>query len=91
MNDLGVLEEASREQCIAESGMSLAGTSLVNVERTPGVVRSRLVARDFKRKGDGCRVEMSAAMPLWEAKRFLFRMVAGLVCQPQADYVMIPI
>ena len=37
-------------------------------------IRSRLVARDFKVKGDGREFEVFAAMPLLEAKRILFRM-----------------
>ena len=37
-------------------------------------IRSRLVARDFKVKGDGREFEVFAAMPPLEAKRILFSM-----------------
>ena len=42
-------------------------------------VRCRLVARDFKSKGDqGEMAELFAAMPPLEAKKSLFRMVAAV-------------
>ena len=38
------------------------------------VVRSRLVARDFRKKGETERFDLFAAMPPLEAKRMLFQM-----------------
>ena len=40
-------------------------------------VRCRLVAGDFKPKGDKDREDLFAAMPPLEAKKLLFRKVAG--------------
>ena len=40
-------------------------------------VRSRLVGRDFRTKGEGVRNDLFAAMPPLEAKKVLFRMTAG--------------
>ena len=38
------------------------------------IIRSRLVARDFRVKGESDRSDLFAAMPPLEAKRMLFRM-----------------
>lgn len=64
MNDLVVFEEASWEQCVAESCTPLATTRRVNVEKASGEVWSRLAAGGFKPKGDGLQADMFAAMPL---------------------------
>ena len=40
-------------------------------------VRCRLVARDFRVKGEGHRDDLFAAMPPLEAKKLLFKMAAA--------------
>ena len=40
------------------------------------IIRSRLVARDFKKRGEADRFELFAVTPPLEAKRMLFRMAA---------------
>ena len=39
-------------------------------------VRSKWVARDFKKKGEGGREDIFAAMPPLEAKKLLFALAA---------------
>ena len=48
------------------------------------LVRSRLVARDFKNNGESCRFDLYAAMPPIEAKRMIFRMAVELNKQEPA-------
>ena len=77
MMKLGVWIDASLDECLAKTGKPPISTRWVDVDKgTNGIVdiRSRLVARDFKIRGDGREFEVFAAMPPLEAKRLLFRM-----------------
>ena len=77
MEKLGVWEWASWEECIEKTGKPPVTTKWVDVDKGRNgkpEVRSRLVARDFKVKGDERQFEVFAAMPPLEAKRLLFRM-----------------
>ena len=79
MEGLGVWEAATWDECMAATGRPPVTTRWVDVDKgRDGVteIRSRLVARDFKVKGDGREFEVFAAMPPIEAKRILFRMAA---------------
>ena len=80
MDKVGLYEPASLEECFRETGRQPISTRWVDVnkgsEERPDV-RSRLVARDFKPKGERDRGDLFAAMPPLEAKKMLFRMAAG--------------
>jgi hypothetical protein len=52
-------------------------------------IRCRLVARDFRVKGEGHRDDLFAAMPPLEAKRFLFLMAASTWGAPDPVKVML--
>ena len=72
MKELGVFERSTREECVARTRKSPITTRWIDTnkgtEENP-VVRSRLVARDFKKKGEMERYDLFAAMPPLEAKR----------------------
>ena len=77
MQGIGVWEESTREECWASTGKLPVTTKWVDVDKGRNgevKVRSRLVARDFRVKGDDRQFEVFAAMPPIEAKRLLFRM-----------------
>ena len=78
MRNLGVGEEVDEQECWEKTGKAPVTTKFVRVNKgtkeEPNV-RARLVARDFKVKGDG-RDDLFAAMPPLEAKKMLFRMAA---------------
>ena len=77
MKELGVWEPSTWEECIEKTGKVPVSTRWVDVDKGRegrAEIRSRLVARDFKVKGDGREFEVFAAMPPLEAKRILFRM-----------------
>ena len=77
MIDLGVFETSSWEECLRTTGKAPITTNWIDTDRGSNgevMVRSRLVARDFKRKGEVDRFELFAAIPPLEAKRMLFRM-----------------
>ena len=77
MTKIGVWIGASYDECLAKMGKPPISTRWVDVDKgRNGIVdvRSRLVARDFKVRGDGREFEVFAAMPPLEAKRLLFRM-----------------
>ena len=79
MEGIGVWEPATEEECIAATGKPPVSTRWVDVNKGRGGevdLRCRIVARDFKVKGDGRESEVFAAMPPIEAKRMLFRMAA---------------
>ena len=72
MTNLGVWTKASFDECMEMTGRPPISTRWVDVDKgRNGVVdlRSRLVARDFKVRGDGREFEVFAAMPPSEAKR----------------------
>ena len=74
---MGVFEKSTREECVARTRKSPITTRWIDTnkgtEENP-MVRSRLVARDFKKKGEVERYDLFAAMPPLEAKRMLFQM-----------------
>ena len=77
MDDIGVFEESSEEECIRLTGAPHVSTKWVDTDKggpEDPLIRSRLVARGFKTKGDNDRSDLFAAMPPLEAKRLLFRM-----------------
>ena len=57
-----------RQECVAETGTPPISTKWVDVDKGS---RSRLVARDFRVKGESERSDLFAAMPPLEAKRTL--------------------
>ena len=78
MVNLGIWERATYEECKLNTGRGPVSTTWVDVGKgrdgRPDF-RSRLVARDFKERGDGREFDVFAAMPGLEAKRLLFRMI----------------
>ena len=77
MLGIGVWEESTWEDCLANTGKPPVTTKWVDIDKGRNgevKVRSRLVARDFRVKGDDRQFEVFAAMPPIEAKRLLFRM-----------------
>ena len=68
---------ATWEECVEETGRPPISTKWVDVNKgmvQNQIIRSRLVARDFRVKGESDRSDLFAAMPPLEAKRMLFRM-----------------
>jgi hypothetical protein len=77
MEKIGVWEPATWEECMQKTGRPPITTKWVDVDKGRGgevLVRSRLVARDFKIKGDDRGFDVFAATPPLELKRLLFRM-----------------
>ena len=77
MEGLGVWVASSRNECIEMTGKEPVTTKWVDVNKGRDgevLIRSRLVARDFKGKHEAHQFEVFAAMPPLEAKRLLFRM-----------------
>ena len=83
MEGLKVWESASWDECIQRTGKAPVSTRWVDVDKgRDGMldVRSRLVARGFKVRGDGREYDVFASMPPLEAKRLLFRMAVVKDC-----------
>ena len=83
MVNLGMWERATYEECKLNTGRGPVSTRWVDVDKGRNGehdVRSRLVARDFKVRGDGREFDVFAAMPPLEAKRLLFRMAVVNGC-----------
>ena len=77
MEKIGVWEPATGEECVRKTGRPPITTRWVDVDKGRDgevLVRSRLVARDFKTKGDDRGFDVFAATPPLELKRLLFRM-----------------
>ena len=77
MRQLGVWEAATVEECVERTGRMPVSTRWVDVDKGRDghvEIRSRLVARDFKVRGDSREFDVFASMPPLEAKRLLFRM-----------------
>ena len=77
MEGLGMFVPSSREECVAKTGKQPITTKWVDVNKGTSqeeIIRSRLVARDFKIKGEAARFDLFAAMPPLEAKRMLLQM-----------------
>ena len=78
MEEIGVGEEVDESECLEVTGKQPVSTKWVRLNKgseAEPLVRARLVARDFKVKGDD-REGLFAAMPPLEAKKMLFRMAA---------------
>ena len=72
MEKFGVYEDATIEECFAETGRAPVGTKWVDVNKGTAEnpnIRCRLVARDFKPKGEKDRADLFASMPPLEAKK----------------------
>ena len=79
MKKIDLFEEVTVEECWRETGKAPIGTKFVDLNKGSSEqpdVRCRLVARDFKPKGEKDREDLFAAMPPLEAKKLLFRMAA---------------
>ena len=77
MHGIGVWKASTAAECWEKTGKPPVTTKWVDVNKGRDgevIVRSRLVARDFRVKGDSRQFEVFAAMPPIEAKRLLFRM-----------------
>ena len=75
--DVYMFVPATWEECVAETGKPPIWTKWVDVNRGTApnqIIRSRLVAQDFRFKGESERSDLFAAMPPLEAMRMLFRM-----------------
>jgi len=75
MKTIELYDEVSIEECWAETVRPPVSTKWVDLNkgtRTDPDIRCRLVARDFKPKGEKDRVDLFAATPPLEAKKFLF-------------------
>ena len=80
MNDIGMFEDACDEECYAKTGKPPVDTKWVDVNKRTlqePVIRCRLVARDFKPKGESAREDVFAAMPPLEAKKVLLSIAAS--------------
>jgi hypothetical protein len=73
---LKVYEEVPVSECWENTGKPPIGTRWVDILKGE-LTRSRLVAQDFKKKGDNQREDLFAAMPPLEAKKALFRAAAA--------------
>ena len=82
MNQIQMFEYVSQEECDRQAQRRPTSTRWVDVVKRDDagklVVRSRLVGRDFKVKGERDREDLFAAMPPLEAKKLLFRMAASM-------------
>lgn len=77
MEKIGVWEDSTWEECVRKTGKPPITTKWVDVDKGRDgevLMRSRLVARDFKMKGDERGFDVFAATPPLESKRLLFRM-----------------
>jgi hypothetical protein len=76
MKKIGLFEEVPIEQCWEMTGKDPISTKWVDIDKgTLGSpdVRCRLVARDFKPRGERDREDLFAAMPPLEAKKLIFQ------------------
>ena len=69
MKERGIWEVRPTSECWKRTGKWPTSVRWVDVRKSSGLVRSRLVARDFK-GGDTGRDDLFAATPPLEAKRF---------------------
>ena len=73
--DIRVYEERPESECWQKTGKAPIDTRWIDTVKGPSI-RSRWVARDFKKKGDSNREDLFAAMPPLEAMKALFWMAA---------------
>jgi hypothetical protein len=79
MKKIGLFELVPVEDCWKSTGKDPITTKWVDVNKGSAErpdVRCRLVARDFKPKGEAGRADLFAAMPPLEAKKLLFQKAA---------------
>ncbi len=80
MGEIDMYEEVSVEECWRKTGRAPTSCKWVNVnkggEGEEQEVRCRMVARDFKPKGEKDRDDLFAATPPLEAKKILLGMAA---------------
>jgi hypothetical protein len=77
---IGLFEETSIDESWEVTGKAPVDTKWVDVNKGSAEapdIRCRLVARDFKPKGERDRCDLFAAMPPLEANKLMFRMAAG--------------
>ena len=76
MKKIGLYDEVPIQECWERTGKGPTSTRWVDVNKgtteNPDV-RCRLVARDFKPKGEKDRKDLFAAMPLLEIKKLVFQ------------------
>ena len=80
MGRIQLFKEASTQECWDRTGRPPISTKWVDLNKGTKEkpdVRCRLVARDFKPKGEKDREDLFAAMPPLEAKRLLFARAAA--------------
>ena len=76
MKKIGLYEEVPLEECWERTGRGPTSTRWVDVNKGTTEkpdVRCRLVARDFKPKGEKDREDLFAAMPPLESKKRVFQ------------------
>jgi hypothetical protein len=76
MKKINLYEEVPIEQCWQATGKDPISTKWVDINKgtvDKPDVRCRLVARDFKPKGESNRADLFAAMPPLESKKLLFQ------------------
>ena len=79
MKKIDLYEEAPIEECWGRTGKPPVDTKWVDANKGTKErpdVRCRMVARDFKPKGEKDREDLFAAMPPLEAKKLLFKKAA---------------
>ena len=80
MRQIKLYDKVDWEECVRMTGRLPVSTKWVEVDKGTAEkpdVRCRLVARDFRVKGEGHRDDLFAAMPALEAKKLLFKMAAA--------------
>ena len=93
MDDIAIFEDACDEECNAKTGKPPVDTKWVDVNKGTlhePVIRCRLVARDFKPKGESARGDLFAAMPPLEAKKVLLSIAVmrnGRVQRPNLMFI----
>ena len=74
---MDIFVHATWEECVAETGRPPISTKLVDVNKGTvqnQIIRSFLVAQDFRVKNESDTSDLFATMPPLEDKRMLFRM-----------------
>ena len=77
MQNVGVWEPSTVEECMQKTGKVPITTKWIDVDKGRDgevLIRSRLVARDFKKENDERNFDVFTATPPLEMKRLLFRM-----------------
>jgi hypothetical protein len=80
MKRIVVYEDSEIDECWQRTGKAPITTKWVGTNKGTDEeqdVRMRLVARDFKTKGNNLREDLFAAMPPLESKKMLFRIAAA--------------